>query len=409
MRMRKRQGKNLLERPRDGNRVRSLFFGFMGFATADKNITVGHGDDMAQLLNVLFLLEDLCYGGTQKQNLALASGLDRDRFSPQILTLTGKTDMDAEAGRTLSLRHMGKDRKVDPLFFCRLGKRIAELKPDILVPCTALPNIWGRLWGRLMGVPIIVGTCRGGGAPVRQHERFLWRLTDAIVCNSRALVEAMLDRGVPGTHLAYIPNGVDCEHFYPAKEEERPHTPLILCVARLAKDKDHATLLEAFSRLAQKDPAARLRLVGEGPEEASLRARIASMPDGVANRIDLAGASADPAPHYREASLFAMSSIREGQPNTILEAMSSGLPVCATAVGGIPDLLGAEQGGLLSEPRNAEQLAMNMERMLADADMRNRMGIRNRRFAEESFSFSSMIKNHEDLFGNLWYNKVKTA
>lgn len=343
-------------------------------------------------------MEDLCYGGTQKQNLALANGLDRSRFDPLILTFTGPTDLDGEA-RVPAL-HLGSERKVNPFFFCKAGMEIRKIAPDILILCTALPNIWGRLWGKALGVPVIVGTCRGGGAPARQHEALLWRLASHIVCNSQALVESMKAKGAPAERLTYIPNGVDCSRFH--SSERKGSAPLILSVARLAKDKDLTVLLKAFEILAKKNPAPRLRIVGDGPEKEKLAAVIRAMPGEIGGRIELAGASADPAPHYQEADIFALSSIREGQPNAVLEAMASGLPVCATSVGGIPDLIGLNAGGLLSPPRNAEALAANLERLLMSVESRKRMGSRNRRRAEDGFSFQAMISSHERLLENLW-------
>ena len=121
------------------------------------------------------------------------------------------------------------------------------------MPCTALPNIWGRIWGRFLhlwsgrgAVPLVVGTCRGGGGPARQHEKWLWRLTDHMVCNSEALQKILLDFGVPKARLSYIPNGVDTNFFSPSNPAPSQREPIILCVARLAGDKDHVTLLRAF-------------------------------------------------------------------------------------------------------------------------------------------------------------------
>ena len=158
---------------------------------------------MPQTLRVLFLMEDLCFGGTQRQMLELARRLDRGRFTPVMLTLTGPTDLDALARQGgVELHHLGRSRRVPPLFFLRMARALRRLRPDVLVPCTALPNIWGRIWGRLAWLgrakaPLVLGTCRGGGGPVRQHERWLWRLADELICNSQALREVLEDLGVP--------------------------------------------------------------------------------------------------------------------------------------------------------------------------------------------------------------------
>lgn len=358
---------------------------------------------------VLFLMEDLCFGGTQKQMLALASRLDRKLFSPVMLTLTGPTDLDEAARQAdIALFHMGSSRKACPFFFARLGQCLKAIAPDILIPCTALPNIWGRLWGRALRVPLIAGTCRGGGAPVRQHERFLWRLAHHLICNSRHLLTAMGKRGVPPGRMTYIPNGVDTDFFRPAPPRNGEEK-IILCAARLARDKDHLTLIRAFAAIAPKFPSASLRLVGEGPEEQKLRAFTSGkLPAEISSRIHFAGADVDMRPHYAAADIFALSSQKEAQPNVILEAMSSGLPVCATRAGGIPDLVEQDKTGLLSAPGNVEMLANNLAILLNGPEHARSLGQNGRRVAEENFSLESMTQAHQELLLSLRRNRTST-
>lgn len=346
-------------------------------------------------MNVLFLLEDLCFGGTQKQHVELALRLDRARFKPTMLTLTGPTDLDGKVLEgNIPLVHMGSTRKAAPLFFARLGPAIKKLRPDVIIPCTALPNIWGRLWGKALNIPVL-GTVRGGGAPMRQHERFLWPLCAHTVCNSRALFDVMRKIGVPRERLSFIPNGVDTKRFHPGDLPAGSRKPLIVCVARLARDKNHATLLRAFELVARQNPQARLRLVGDGPEEEALRKMAASLELSSAARVEFAGPDAEPSPHYRDGRIFALSSIREGTPNVIMEAMASGTPVCATAVGGIPDLLG--KNGLLSQPGDYQTLAENLLRLLQNDDLATELGRMGRQTIERDFSFMAMTEAHERI------------
>ena len=357
-------------------------------------------------LRVLFLMEDLCFGGTQRQTLELARRLDRKKFTPVMLTLTGPTDLDAsaiEAG--IDLHHIGMGRRVPVFFFMHLPANLRRLTPDIIVPCTALPNIWGRIWGRALRLfdgtrrPLIVGTCRGGGAPARQHEKYFWRLADHMVCNSEALLKILQGVGIPSGRVSYIPNGVDTEFFVPAEPAPSQREPLMLCVARLAGDKDHLTLLRAFELVLQHCPSARLRLVGDGPEEAALKRWAAENPAG--SRVDFVPGGLDMRPHYAAARIFALSSAREGQPNVILEAMSSGLPVCATSVGGIPRLVEHENSGLLSPAGDAATLARHCCRLLEDSALCDSMGAVARHRVERDFSFAAMVTAHEKIFSHL--------
>jgi glycosyltransferase involved in cell wall biosynthesis len=353
---------------------------------------------MAKPLKILFLLQDLCFGGTQRQTLELARRLDRNLFSPSMLTLTGKTDLDqvaVEAG--IPVRHLGRGRGVAPLFFLNLCNALKEAAPDILVPCTALPNIWGRIWGRYLRVPLIVGTCRGGSALACQHEVLLWRLAHHMICNSSELYIKLQRLGLPAARLTYIANGVDTALFAPAPLSGRG--PVILCVARLAEDKNHLTLLRAFREVLQSVPEARLRLVGDGPEEAALRRWVGER--GMSGSVDFFPGETDMRPHYAQARVFALSSVREGQPNVILEAMACGLPVCATAVGGIPDMVEENVTGFLSPAKDCSALGHNCARLLADARRCESMGGAGRIRVEREFSFGAMVEAHQQLFARL--------
>ncbi|WP_300707599.1 glycosyltransferase [uncultured Desulfovibrio sp.] len=354
---------------------------------------------MPDIMRILFLMEDLCYGGTQRQMLELARRLDRARFAPIMLTLTGPTDLDETAREAgIEVHHLGRDRRLAPFFFARLGSALRTLRPHVLVPCTALPNIWGRLWGRALGLPVL-GTVRGGGGPKRQHERLLWRLTGHMVCNSEALCEVLQGLGVPAGHLSYIPNGVDTARFCAPTEPVSLRPPRILCVARLAGDKDHVTLFRAFARVRERHPEAVLRLVGDGPEEARLRQWAAAHAAG--QGIEFVPGRPDVRDEYAQARLFALSSVREGQPNVLLEAMSCGLPLCATAVGGIPRLVTPGENGFLAGAGDDAALAAHICRLLAEPELGDRLGRAGRERVERDFAFERMVAAHEELFVRL--------
>ena len=126
---------------------------------------------------------------------------------------------------------------------------------------TVIPNIWGRLWGRLAQVPAVVGNCRGGAAPWRQHERVLWPAADHILCNSQILKDFLISRyGLPPSRLTVVHNGVDTDFFQPDKNGRSDRKTVFLSVARLVPDKDHDTMLGAFGRVAGSHPKAELWL-----------------------------------------------------------------------------------------------------------------------------------------------------
>ena len=148
---------------------------------------------------LVFLLQDLKFGGTQRQVLELARRLDPDRFRPEIWLLIAGDDLVPLARDWgLPLTWLSRQEKVGPVALMNLWRHLRGGGIDLLMPFTVVPNIWGRILGRLARVPVIVGNCRGGTSPRQQHERWLWPLADLILCNAAAIQTTLVENhGVP--------------------------------------------------------------------------------------------------------------------------------------------------------------------------------------------------------------------
>jgi len=289
---------------------------------------------------------------------------------------------------------------VGPESLLHLWRRLARKPVDLLMLLTVVPNIWGRVFGRLTRVPVIVGNCRGGGAPRRQHERWLWTLADRIITNAAALKE-VLGRHcrVPPGKIAVIPNGVDLEFFRPPKEAGPGNPPKLLSVARLVPDKDHDTLVRAFSLITKSYPQAELWLVGDGPRQEAVQRLAAEVaPPG---QVRFFPGQLDLRPFFRQADVFVLSSVYEAMPNVVLEAMAAGLPVVATQVGGLSELVTPGKTGWLTPPQDPVALAAALGRLLGDAETRHRFGQAGRRRVAQDFSLEVMVRRHEGLFEEL--------
>jgi glycosyltransferase involved in cell wall biosynthesis len=348
---------------------------------------------------LVFLLQDLRFGGTQRQTLELARRLDPARFQVEIWLLAAGLELAPLARRYgIPVIPLGDRDRVGPAALARLGRRLASRAVDVLMPLTVVPNIWGRLLGRLAKVPVILGNCRGGGAPRRQHERWLWPLAHHILCNSQVIKSVLTDGcGVPAARLTTIPNGVDTAYFRPpAVPAAGP--PRVLCVARMVPDKDHHTLLAAFGLTARDHPEAELWLVGDGPRLAEVQDAAGRLLPG---KVRFLAPREDLRPLLHQAALLVLASRTEALPNVVLEAMAAGLPVVATRVGGVPELVVLGVTGWLVPPGDAPALAAAVSQVLGDSGTRRAMGQAGRERARQDFSLEVMTRRYEDLLDRL--------
>jgi glycosyltransferase involved in cell wall biosynthesis len=350
---------------------------------------------MAQIKTIL-LLQDLLCGGTQRHCLELAKRLDPAEFSVEIWTLTVGGDFEARAlDYGLTVRRLGAGSRVTPAGIWGLWRALRREEPEVLLAFTVVPNIWGRMLSRLAKVPVVVANCRGGDDLWRQYEGLLKNLAHHHVCNSQALKKALTKTyGLPESRVSVIPTGVDVDYFAPVPGPSG-NGPMILCPARLAPIKDHASLIAAFELAGAGHALARLRLLGDGPLRQRIERRIERSP--LKDRIELVPGCADPREHYGQASVVALSSLSEGMPNVILEAMAMGLPTVATAVGGVPELVSHGRTGFLALAGDVVGLAQGLDRLLASKDLRRDFGLAGRQAALAEHSLDEVAKRHAGL------------
>ena len=146
---------------------------------------------------------------------------------------------------------------------------------------------------------------------------------------------------------------------------------MILSVGRLSKEKGHSELLKAFQIVKKSNPAARLVLVGSGPELNRLQALGSEL--GLEGSIHFLGTSEDVRPAYAIADVFVLSSHSEGSPNVLLEAMDAGVPIVATAVGGVPEIVADGVTAILVQKQDVAGIAAGVIRLLGDPDLRSRL------------------------------------
>ena len=346
-------------------------------------------------IKLAVLLQDLEFGGTQRYAIHLLTHLNRKRFAPELWVLRGGADMDHLAqAADIKIVRFSNASWVTPGALAKFLIRLLVKKPDILYTLTVVPNIWGRLFGKAAMIPALVSGYRS--LIPKQKEKYLWRLSDRIICNAHVLRDVMAEKfGVDPERVRVIPNAVDSNFFTPP-QDARAEVPTVLYIGRLHEVKDPFTLLKAFKSVVSKLPEARLEMIGNGPLKESITGYIKA--NGLDRNVFLIPGQSDVRPYLRKAWVFAISSVREASPNVIIEAMATGLPIAASKVGGIPELVTEDETGYLFEPGDDKRLADILADILTDQDKRERMGAKAREHAETNHSLRNMVEKTEEAF-----------
>jgi glycosyltransferase involved in cell wall biosynthesis len=197
--------------------------------------------------------------------------------------------------------------------------------------------------------------------------------------------------------LRYIPNGIDCDRF--GAERLKPYTwlgtsPIIGTVAALRPEKNLVRLLEAFRMVRTKMPC-RLLIAGDGPERVRLEHRASML--GIAEDVKFAGQITETERVYRVLSVFALSSDTEQMPTAVLEAMAAGLPVAATNVGDVSEMVAPENRPFVT-PLGADALALALLKLLSAPEEAAAVGAANRHVVRERYDQAGMFEAYEAIF-----------
>lgn len=272
----------------------------------------------------------------------------------------------------------------------------------------------GVLAGKLLGRPAVV-TVTGSGASgsvatlrSRRSGPALRRViahADAVVSLSAESTEELATIGIRRTVVS-IPNGVDTAHFRPATDRRAlrrrlglPPGPIVFHAGRLSPEKGQDVLVEAWPQVTGSHGDALLLLAGDGPERAALHAAVRRL--GVADRVCFLGDVPDVAPYLAASDVFVLPSRAEGMSNALLEALATGLPCLASAVGGNQAVIAPGENGLLSPPEDARELAAGLRALLSDGALRARLAVAARQTAERRFSLDSVADRHRALYTSL--------
>jgi glycosyltransferase involved in cell wall biosynthesis len=230
---------------------------------------------------------------------------------------------------------------------------------------------------------------------------------EKVICVSPDLHEQALACGTPAGQCMLLENGIDTQEFRRRRSVAEakqalglpPGRLLIGSVGRLSDEKAFVLLIRSTVQLASAGHDVGLIIVGEGEQRPALEAVIHELSCG--DRVQLLGYRADTRELYEAMDVFALSSLREGLPNVLLEAMAMEVPVVATRIAGIPRLLSDGKIGMLIQPANLGDLTDALTRMLGDANLRERFSQAGRQTIEASYSFQTRMQKLRSLYDEL--------
>lgn len=383
-------------------------------------------------LNVIHPITRLILGGAQQNTMETCALLDRSRFAPQIIA---GPEIGPEGEVITEVRQRGIPLTILPELVFRpdpvkdfkallkMQRLFAREKPAIVHTHSSKAGILGRWAARLARVPVIVHTVHGWGHHPYQHVlmrnlyKFLERrtvgFTDKLIVVSRLNADKGLrDRiGSPEKYIT-IHSSINLDAFMnvvcdPAALKKSlgidPQRPVVGTVGRFTPQKNPLDFVRVAARVRERMPDAQFLFVGDGSmrrECEQLRAEL-----GLDGAMFFPGTRQD-VPHLlRCMDIFILTSLWEGLPRVIPQAMAAGLPVVANGVDGVCEVVRDNDNGFLIPPHNIELMAEKIIRLLADPALRERIGSSGRETACREFSVVEMVKRIEALYGELLRSK----
>jgi len=365
-------------------------------------------------VRVLHVLPNFGLGGAERMAMHLLLHLDRSRYEVAAVSLYDPqgTDIEAQLEQAgVKVWFLRKRLGFDPRMYGRLGRVLREFKPDVihthryvlryLLPWVAMrrPRIWVHTVHNVAEREV---DWVGGWV-----HRLAFRLGVVPVAIAEEVARS-IKRVYNGKSVPFIRNGIPLAEYALGEEVRRRWRAqegygeadlLFVSVARLSSQKDPFSLISAFAGAAWHTPALNLLLVGEGPLRSDIEALVRKM--ALEERVRFLGRRTDVPAILAAADVFVLSSLWEGNPLSVMEAMAAGKPVIATAVGGVPELVEDGVSGILVPPHEPEVLERAIMRLARDPALRQRMGKAAQKRALERFGVDRMAREYAHLYESL--------
>ena len=377
---------------------------------------------------VVLVVDDLGYGGAERQVVELANNIDRNCFEVHVCTLSDHLPLrDRLKYLENNLHVIERKIRFDFTVPLRLAYLLRTLKADIVHGYLFSAEIASRLAGRMAGTKLVVGSERNANRiMIRKSTIFAYRLTqrcvDVIIANSKAGAKShgrIYNR--PPSDYRVVHNGVDAKRFRPMDGTTKRlklgiplQCPVIGAFANFKKQKNHSMLFRAFKLVLESLPEARLLLIGDQPVDSrgrlnSYRAQLDRLVDDlrIRHRCVFLGHQKDIEHLYPACDITVLSSLHEGTPNVLLESMACGVPVVATNVCDNEYIIRDGEVGYLVAVGDEAGMAHRIELLLGNTALRQEMGRKARNWVLNEFSNKRLASKMEAVYMELLNAKYK--
>ncbi|MFH1131971.1 MAG: glycosyltransferase [Pseudomonadota bacterium] len=360
---------------------------------------------------IVHVLESFHMGGGERVALDLATKQLARGCSVLAVSLSSPPEgplgpMFREQG--IATHTVAKGPRFDLTLVPKLVALFSRHRVDIVHVHNPLALIYGAPAGRLARASVV---CTKHGEAKDKMRRLLLRraaatFCSAVVCVSKKTARAAQERGeIPSKKVHVIPNGIDISRYFADERIRRevraelgiPSNAWVVgTVGRLEPVKNQEFLLRSAAPLLNEQR--RLVLVGDGPDRAALESLAEQLPNG--QFVQFVGMRQDVPRILNAFDLFALSSRTEGLPLVLLEAMATGLPIVATSVGGVPEVIKERETGFLVGPADESAMRRRIKRFAEDPELGKRWGERARKLVCECYSLDRMVDDYFEIYNS---------
>lgn len=376
--------------------------------------------EVVRPLRCMFVITSMPVGGAETLLVNLMRKMDQNLVRPEVACLKELGPLGTEIGEEFPIHANLIRSKYDFGVVLMLRSLMIERKIDAVVTVGAGDKMfWGRLAAMSAGIPVIASALHSTGWPdgIGKVNRTLTAWTDAFIGVADSHGEFLRSfEKLPAEKVHVIRNGIDCNRFIPDPTAKSwlqseigvgTDTNLVGIIAALRDEKNHELLVRVADQIRETHRESHFVIVGDGPTKKKIQTLAAKL--GVQDRVHLMGTRLDTPRIVAGLDVFALCSLNEASPVSILEALACEVPVVATNVGSVSESVVEGQTGLLVESEDVTGFATAVSRLLSNATERQSMGAAGRALVLQSGSLESMTRGYENLLTDLYDQAVTVS